>query len=221
MITINLYDYKRVVREVGIQKNVSMVAMVAALMIVVCIMIYGLQTVMIGMVEGELEGVNIKVAQATPDYNVVQEKKAKKKKYNEIVSGINDLRSQQAPTTELLEDIGQSVPKGVWLTQMKQMDRKTIEGKKVPFLFIDYNTKGGRRAPAPKDGEGPQDVFIEIKGTATDDQPVVHFLEQLRSFPYFDAVVLHSTKREYIEIVPVQEFEIYCHFKKKPESDKS
>jgi len=215
MITINLYDYKRVVRDVGIQKNLFMVAGVFVISGLLAGGIGFFQWTLNAMVESELNEVKAKVAAAKPDYDAVQGMKARQKKYNEIIDGIKVLRSQQAPTTRLLEDIGQVLPNGVWLKSVGQMDLDAVMGARIPFLFIDYNQKG----PKKPEGEN-KDIFIEIKGTAVDDQPVIHFLDQLRAFPYFDAVVLHNAKREWIETVPVQQFSIYCHFLK-PEPEKS
>ena len=60
----------------------------------------------------------------------------------------------------------------------------------------------------------PTDKFIELKGISQTGQPVVHFLEQLRALPYIDAVVLHQSKRKFIENISVHQFAIYCHFLK-------
>ena len=76
-------------------------------------------------------------------------------------------------------------------------------------MFISYDKKSKEK--------GKGDRFIELKGVSQKDQPIVHFLEQLRAFPYIDAVVLHESSRKWIEKVPVQEFSIYFHFLK-PES---
>lgn len=217
MITINLYDYKTVVRNVGIQRNISLVAASTMLVGLLCLGVFFLQLALIANVNSELEEVNQKVAQAKPDYDAVQLMKAKQTRYNEIITGIGALRGQQAPTTQLLEDVGQILPQGVWLKEVKQLDMKTVHGRKIPFLFIDYS----KNAPPPAPVEGaPQDVFIKIGGSAMNDQPIIHFLDQLRAFPYFDAVVLHKSTRDYVDVTPIQNFEIYCHFLK-PEPEKS
>lgn len=210
MITINLYDYKRIIRDVGIQKQLAMVAAVSMIAILLGGGIWMFQKMMIWQVEGELAEVQAKVATATPDYNAVQGLKKQQGQYNKIITGIDGLRSDQARTTEFLEDMGQAVPEGIWLTSIKQMSRPTIESKKVPFLFINYEDKQPRGRKQEKDDGS--DKFIELKGVGMDDRSIVHFLEQLRAIAYIDAVVLNSSKREWMENQPVQRFEIYCHF---------
>lgn len=160
MITINLYDYKRIVRDVGIQKNLVGVTVGATLSVLVCMMLWIFQNMLIGMKESDLTEVKAQVATATPDYKAVQILKGKQKKFGEIVVGIDKLRSGQGQTTEFLEDVGRAIPEGVWLVSMKQMDMEGIRKKEVPFLFIDYSKK----LPRPKKGEkGPVDRFIELR----------------------------------------------------------
>ncbi len=211
MITINLYDYKRIVRDVGIQKNLVWVTMGATVSVLLCFMIWIFQNLLIGGLETDLADVEAKVAVATPDYNAVQTLTAQQKKFGEIITGIDALRSGEARTTEFLEDVGRAVPEGLWLESMKQMDMEEIVDEKIPFLFIDYDKKKKSRKKKEK---GPADKFIELKGIARTDQPIVHLVEQLRALPYIDAVVLNSSTRKWIENVPVHKFEVYCHFLK-------
>ena len=211
MITINLYDYKRIVRDVGIQKKLAWVAMTSTIVLIICGLVYIFQLMTIWDVESDLAEVQKKVAQATPDYNVVQQLKKEQGQYQKIITGIDKLRSDQARTTEFLEDMGQAVPEGVWLTSVKQMVMAEIQNKKVPFLFISYGKNAGKNQKAIKEAT---DEFVELKGIGMSDQTLVHFLEQLRAIPYIDAVVLNTSKRIWMENQPVQKFEIYCHFLK-------
>jgi Tfp pilus assembly protein PilN len=214
MITINLYDYKRVIRDVGIQRKVARVAQVLVGTVLLCLGIWILQAMWIGAVNRDLAEVQAKVAEATPDYNAVQQLKKQQGQYQKIITGIDKLRSDQARTTEFLEDIGQAVPEGVWLTSINQIGMSEVQGKKVPFLFIsaDQKPKRGRRGKGKK--KESEDKFIELKGVGMDDQVIVHLLEQLRALPYIDAVVLNTSKRSWMENQPVQKFEVYCHFLK-------
>jgi Tfp pilus assembly protein PilN len=210
MITINLYDYKRIVRDVGIQKRIAMVAASSLIAILVCCGIWMFQKMLIWKTEGELAEVQAKVVAATPAYNAVQELKKRQGKYLKIISGIDKLRSDQARTSEFLEDIGQAVPEGVWLTSIEQLNMKEIKSKSIPFLFISYD-KASRSKSKKKD---TGDKFVQLKGVAIGDSKVVHLLEQLRALPYIDAVVLHKSKRAWMVEQSVQKFEIYCHFLK-------
>jgi len=211
MITINLYDYKRIVRDVGIQKQLVMVAAGSMIVLLICCGTWMFQKMWIWNIESDLAEVTTQVKAAAPDYNAVQHLKKQQSQYAKIITGIDKLRSDQTRTTEFLEDLGQAIPEGVWLTSVKQMNMETIENKKIPFLFISYDDKKRKKRGKKK---GPDDKFVELKGTAIDGQPIVHLLEQLRAIPYIDAVVLNTSKRAWMENQPVQNFAIYCHFLK-------
>ena len=213
MITINLYDYKRIVRDVGIQKQLAMVAAGSMIVLLICCGTWMFQNMWIWSIESDLAEVEIEVAAATPDYNAVQKLKKQQGQYTKIITGIDALRSDQARTTEFLEDMGRAIPEGIWLTSVQQMDMDGIKNKKIPFLFINYDDKKARRGKKGKK-DAPVDKFVELKGTAMDGQSIVHLLEQLRAIPYIDAVVLNTSKRKWMENQPVQNFEIYCHFLK-------
>ena len=213
MITINLYDYKRIVRDVGIQKQLAMVAAGSMIVLLICCGTWMFQNMWIWSIESDLAEVEIEVTTATPDYNAVQKLKKQQGQYTKIITGIDALRSNQARTTEFLEDMGRAIPEGIWLTSVQQMDMDGIKNKKIPFLFINYDDKKSRRGKKGKK-KGPVDKFVELKGTAMDGQSIVHLLEQLRAIPYIDAVVLNTSKRKWMENQPVQNFEIYCHFLK-------
>ena len=214
MITINLYDYKRIVRDVGIQKQLAMVLAVGMVAFLICCGIWMFQNMLIWNTQDELAEVQAKVTAATPDYNAVQALKKEQTQYVKIITGIDKLRSDQARTTEFLEDMGQAVPEGVWLTSVKQMDRVAIENKKIPFLFISYDGKKKKRKKPGKKGGAEElfEQFVELKGVAMDGKTIVHLLEKLRAIPYIDAVVLNKSNRTWMEDQPVQKFEVYCHF---------
>ena len=209
MITINLYDYKRIVRDVGIQKRIAMVAASSLIALLVCCGIWMFQKMLIWNTESQLAEVQAEVVAATPAYNAVQQLKKQQGKYSKIITGIDKLRSDQARTSEFLEDMGQAVPEGVWLTSIKQMDMKSVMSRKIPFLFISYEKSAPRNGAKDSD-----DKFIELKGVGIGDSTVVHLLEQLRALPYIDAVVLHKSKRSWMAEQSVRKFEIYCHFLK-------
>ena len=209
MITINLYDYKRIVRDVGIQKRVVGVGLGSFMIALICGLIILFQYAAYKSTESELAEVEKKVVDATPAYNAVQKLKKQQGKYLKIITGIDKLRSDQARTSEFLEDMGQAVPEGVWLTSIRQLGMKEIKSRKVPFLFISYE-KGKANAK----GKDSDDKFVELKGVGVGDSTVVHLLEQLRALPYIDAVMLNKSKRDWMGEQSVRKFEIYCHFLK-------
>jgi len=215
MITINLYDYKRIIREVGIQKQLAMVAAATTAVFFLCLGVWTFQLAMIGVTENDLAEVEAKVADATPDYNAVQNLKKQQAQYTKIITGIDRLRSDQARTTEFLEDIGQAVPEGIWLTSIQQMGITEIKNKKIPFLFINYDEPAKRSSKKSKKKKAESgDKFIALFGVGMTEQSIVHFLDQLRAISYVDAVVLNTSVRDFVENEPVQKFEIYLHFLK-------
>ena len=135
MITINLYDYKRIVRDVGIQKQLAMVAAGSMIVLLICCGTWMFQKMWIWSIESDLAEVEIEVAAATPDYNAVQKLKKQQGQYTKIITGIDALRSDQARTTEFLEDMGRAIPEGIWLTSVQQMDMDGIKNKKKTLCF--------------------------------------------------------------------------------------
>ena len=205
MITINLYDYRRVLQQIAIQKQIAAILLAMTLVLVLCGLSWVVEKAFVGLLNDDVREIQTQVSVLKPDYDAVQTMKGEKVAFNKIITGIDNLRAQRGRTTEILEDIGRSLPEDVWLRGIRQMDMHAIKGKRIPFLFIDYEAKKKAKEDAP------DDVFFEIKGSAKYDQSVVQFVELLENIPYFDHVVLLSTNQEWIGLEPIREFLIYSH----------
>lgn len=205
MITINLYDYRRVLQQIAIQKQIAAILLAMTLVLVLCGLSWVVEKALVGLLNDDVRGIQTQVSALKPDYDAVQTMKGEKVAFNKIITGIDNLRAQRGRTTEILEDIGRSLPEDVWLRGIRQMDMNAIKGKRIPFLFIDYEAQKKAKEDAP------DDVFFEIKGSAKYDQSVVQFVELLENIPYFDHVVLLSTNQEWIGLEPIREFLIYSH----------
>lgn len=205
MITINLYDYRRVLQQIAIQKQIAAILLAMTLVLVLCGLSWVVEKAFVGLLNDDVREIQTQVSALKPDYDAVQTMKGEKVAFNKIITGIDNLRAQRGRTTEILEDIGRSLPEDVWLRGIRQMDMHAIKGKRIPFLFIDYEAKKKAKEDAP------DDVFFEIKGSAKYDQSVVQFVELLENIPYFDHVVLLSTNQEWIGLEPIREFLIYSH----------
>ncbi len=205
MITINLYDYRRVLQQIAIQKQIAAILLAMTLVLVLCGLSWVVEKAFVGLLNDDVREIQTQVSALKPDYDAVQTMKGEKVAFNKIITGIDNLRAQRGRTTEILEDIGRSLPEDVWLRGIRQMDMKAIKGKGIPFLFIDYEAQKKAKEDAP------DDVFFEIKGSAKYDQSVVQFVELLENIPYFDHVVLLSTNQEWIGLEPIREFLIYSH----------
>lgn len=205
MITINLYDYRRVLQQIAIQKQIAAILLAMTLVLMLCGLSWVVEKAFVGLLNDDVREIQTQVSVLKPDYDAVQTMKGEKVAFNKIITGIDNLRAQRGRTTEILEDIGRSLPEDVWLRGIRQMDMNAIKGKRIPFLFIDYEAQQKAKEDAP------DDVFFEIKGSAKYDQSVVQFVELLENIPYFDHVVLLSTNQEWIGLEPIREFLIYSH----------
>jgi len=211
MININLLDYKRIAREVTIQKQLTSSVGIILLVIVMCGLHWMFQAAQIGTLEGEIAEVEAQVAELSAEYNQVQTLRDQHGKLTTIITGIDDLRSRRSRTTEILEDVGRSLPEDIWLEKMDQMTLQEINNKRIPFIFLSQADKKAQKGKGKKGQNQSNDQFFELKGKARTDQSVVHFLEQLRAIPYLDHVLLYSTKHELIGFEEVRRFVIYCH----------
>ena len=205
MITINLYDYRRVLQEIAIQKQFAAIMVGMMVIVVLCGVLWVGQKAQVGLLNGKVQAIQGQISALKPDYDIVQTLKGEKTAVSKIITGIDNLRAQRGRTTEILEDIGDSLPDDVWLESIQQMDMKAIKNQRVPFLFIDFNAKSNGKE------EKPKDIFFAIKGSGKYDQSVVQFVELLENIPYFDHVVLLSTKQDWIGLEPIRQFSIYCH----------
>lgn len=215
LIRINLYDYQRIVREVIIQKMLVGIVGAGLAAALFCVVIWFGQILSITALEGDIEEVQAQVNLLAPDYQKVQKLKKKKGRYGEIIQGIDGLRTKRSRTTELLEDLGRSLPEGVWLTVVEQ--RTLDDLRSVPDLFLGVSKAAldEQRAKAAKEGrEYEPHQFIQITGQGHDHQAIVHFVERLRTLPYFDHVMLAQTEEKWEKNHPVKEFTIYSHIMK-------
>ncbi|MGP0566109.1 MULTISPECIES: PilN domain-containing protein [unclassified Nitrospina] len=212
LIRVNLYDYQRIVREIIIQKLFAGIVSAGLLAGVACFLVWAWQLVTVAQLEGDIEEVQSQVNALTPDYRKVQKLKKKKERYGDIIKGIDGLRTKRSRTTELLEDLGQSLPDGVWLTVVEQ--RTLDDLANIPDLFLGVNKAAinEEKANAEKEGrEHEPHQFIQITGQGDDHQAIVHFVERLRELPYFDHVMLARTEQKWKKNYPVKEFIIYSH----------
>ena len=215
LIRINLYDYQRIIREVIVQKMLAGIVAAVLIAVALCFLAWAGQMLRIAALEGDIEEVQAKVNALTPDYRKVQKLKKKKQRYTEIIQGIDGLRTKRSRTTELLEDLGRSLPESVWLTVVEQ--RTLGDLKNIPDLFLGVNKKAieEQRAKAEKEGrEYDEHQFIQITGQGHNHQAIVHFVERLRELPYFDHVMLAKTEQQWEKNHPVKEFTIYSHVMK-------
>lgn len=207
MITINLYDYRPVIKKIGIQKQVvaaSGVVAAALLLIASSWMAEEIGRddlrVRIAEVEGKIKALDGKVQAVVKMQN-------KQKRIDQIVSGVTALKTGQfLSMTQLLDDLGRSLPEGVWLEEVTQAKWQDLEKNKVPVIFI----KDPAEKAKPAKGDEPSN-FIAIKGRTFSDVNLAQFIEKLEKVPYFKTVFLFKSVITEDKLDPSHRFTVYCY----------
>lgn len=207
MITINLFDYRDVLKKVKIQVQVVAAAGVigaSLLLIAASWMVEAVSRddmkVKVDEVEGKIKALDGKVQAVVKMQN-------KQKRIDQIVNGVTLLKSGQLLSmTQLLEDVGKSVPEGIWLEEVYQAKWEDLEKNKVPVIFI----KDPAEKPKPRKGDEPSN-FIAIKGRTFTDVHLAHFIESLEKVPYFKTVFLFKSKMSEDKLDPSHRFTVYCY----------
>ncbi len=141
----------------------------------------------------------------------------KQRRVGIILTGIEGLRNDQLPATQILFDVNRGVPEAIWLTNIMQKSASDLEKMKVPsILFDDVSKSKNKKIKKAAQGNEPKE-FIQIKGHALEDQAVARFVEQLEEIPYFKMVFLFKTEQTLIGKTPVRKFTIYCYMSAKPD----
>jgi Tfp pilus assembly protein PilN len=214
MITINLYDHKIIVTEVRVQKMISAAVFISLMGLVLVGAWWGIQRLAINQQAEETANMEQQVADAKPHYTRVVGMKTEKKNVQGIIVKIDTLRTPEYEAPQLMEDLSERIPEGVWLTSVQQKSLSDLKALKVPVLFIqEEETKGKKRSKKKqkKDDSGPQHLFIELSGMAKFDQSIVRYMEQLEEVNYLDNVFLQKTEERWIGLEKVRKFKIYCH----------
>lgn len=211
-IRINLYDYQRIVREVEVQKMLASIFAAVLAGAAICFLWWMVEVIAVKNLEGDIEEEKSKVSALKTDYDHVQDLKKKKDQFGEVINSIDSLRTKRSKTTELLEDLGRSLPEGVWMKTIAQKTLTDLGG--LPELFLGVDPDAEKEAQQKADNEGveyDEHQFIELKGQGHSNQAIIHFVNRLRTLPYFDNVMLTQTNQKWTSNQPVQEFTIYCH----------
>ena len=222
MITINLFDHKRIVTEVRVQKNITASL---AIMLVGAILVgafWALQQVQVSQQKIDTDRMNKLAVGKEPHYNKVVAMKTEKAGVQAIINKIDTLRNPRYETPQLMEDLSESIPEGVWLTSIQQKDLDQLRGAGVPVLFIQDDSEGakkkkrGRKAKKEENKGESQHLFIELRGMAKVDQAIVRYMEQLEKVSYLDHIFLQTTQQRWIGLEEVRTFTIYCHIANPP-----
>ena len=212
MIKINLYDYQRVAQEVTVQKMVMTLVFILLVFLGLTGLSFMSDQIRVESAQTAEAEAQAKVNQVKGQYDAVQKLKADQGTLQSKIKGLENLRSSVVPFARLLEDVGDIIPEGVWLDNMKQTDQKKLKSQKVPILFLDPEPKGKKAGKKAKKGE--KEVlhqFIEFNGQARSDRGVVIFMEGLEQLDYLDHVIMHKSELKWIGLEPVRRYTVYAH----------
>ncbi len=205
MIKINLYDYQRVSQEVTVQKMVMTAGMIVLGVIGLTVMTLIADITRVSLAESEAQEAQLRVNKIKPQYDVVVKLKAEEGDLKTKITSLSALRASKIPFAQLMEDVGQVTPSGVWLEKIEQTTEGKLRGANVPILFIPK----GKKAPSPDDPNAH--LFIKFEGKASSDRGVVRFMEGLETLSYLDHVLMHTSTQNWIANRSVRNFIVYAH----------
>lgn len=212
MIEINLFDHKRIAMEVKVQEWITAsIGLVGAGLVLIGIVYLNYQTQVIDA-KTDADRFEQLVADNEGQYKKVLAMKAEMKSVEGVIATIDGLRSQEYEVSQLMEDLSDSIPEGLWLKSLAQKTLNELESKKVPVLFLlTDDAEKKKKGKKKKDADAPQHLFIEILGSAVTDQAIVRYIEQLEELDYLDNVFVHKTRHIQIGLEKARAFTIYCH----------
>jgi len=212
MIKINLYDYREELKRSTIQKQILVSASLVMVFIFMILGSWMIEKSRISRVDIEVRSLQQQVNSLQGEVNLVRGMQAKQKRVETILTGIENLRARQMPTTQTLYDVNLSVPEEIWLTKITQMSKEGLTRERVPTIFIENSvTASANKKPKTGKAETANKDFIQIEGHALEDGAVARFVERLEKIPYFKLVFLYKTEQTLIGKTKVRKFSIYCY----------
>lgn len=207
MITINLFDYRDILKKVRIQMQVSAAVGVIGATLLLIVASWIIEEVSRDDLKIKVEAVEGKIKALDGKVQTVVKMQNKQKRIDQIVNGITTLKTgQMLSMTQLLEDLGKSLPEGIWLEEVQQSKWQDLEKNKVPVIFIKDP------AEKPKPGKGEElSNFITIKGRTYSDVNLARFIESLEKVPYFKTVFLFKSTLSEEKLDPTHRFTVYCY----------
>ncbi len=214
MIKINLYDYQRVAQEVTVQKMIMTVIFILLVFLGLTGLSFMNDQRRVDTAQKEEAEAQARVNGLKGQYDAVQKLKADQGALQGKIKGLENLRSAVVPFARLLEDVGDIIPQGVWLDNMKQVDQKNLKSQNVPILFLDPEAKpkpGGKKGKNATKEKEVLHQFIQFNGQALSDRGVVLFMEGLERLDYLDHVIMHKSVLDWIGLDPVRKYTVYAH----------
>ena len=215
MIKINLHDYREELKRLAIQKQVLISASIVMVFVFMILGSWLIDKSRISRVDMEVKDLQQQVSVLQGEVNLVRGMQAKQKRVETILTGIENLRANQMPATQILFDVNLSVPDEIWLTKITQMSKADLTKERVPTIFIDTvaakEAKNKSKKSSTKNPKKENKEFLQIEGHALEDDAVARFVERLEEIPYFKMVFLYKTEQTLIGKTKVRKFSIFCY----------
>lgn len=215
MISINLHDYREELKKVAIQK---LVVKAIAIVIAASILTLGywqLQQINLDEFKTEIAGLEKQTQALEGQVQVVNQMKKRAKRVQEIIHGIDALRAEQFPVTQILEDLTLSIPDEIWLFSIRQMTMEQIIQSRTPLIFFGDPAKlNPKKKKKKKKGEKDPLEFVRVQGRVFGqygDKILSEYVDQLRKVPYFKEVFLHRTQYQLAGTFPLRSFTLYIY----------
>jgi Tfp pilus assembly protein PilN len=221
MIKINLFDYREELNRAAIQKRVFKSLSIVATVLAMILFSWLIEKSRISAVDMEVRDLEQQVNALQGEVNQVKSMQGQQRRVSVILKGIEGLRNDQLPATQILFDVNQGVPETIWLTDIMQKSASDLENMQVPTILFD-DSDGKTQKNNKSKNAGPKTggkEFLQISGHALEDQAVARFVERLEEISYFKLVFLFKTEQTRVGQTPVRAFTIFCHMPKS--SDKT
>ena len=214
MISVNLLDYKQELKKIAMQKIIINAIGSVLFLIFLMTTYWCFQKIEIKYRANELKQLEGRVRELTAQTTKIQSMKLQVKRTEKIIKKINELRANQFQVTQILEDLILPVPDEIWLTSVRQLGIKEIEGKQIPVIFIGdpKKMKTKKKLNKSKNKAQSKQEFLEVRGRLFgkhSDETIVRYIGRLRDLSSFAKVFLHQTSQQQAGTEAVRDFTFY------------
>jgi hypothetical protein len=218
MIYINLHDYREELRKIETQKRVVKATSVICVIILLVLANWMVMQTQLDKVRGETQKLEMAVKALEPRVKAIQKMKTSKVRRENIVEGIDRLRSKQFPVGKIINDLNMAVPEGVWLERVTQLTASKLKNKKVPVILFGNpalikKKKSRKRKGKKKTSEASE--FIEISGKALNEKLIAEYISNLQEIPYYKLTFLQKSSQTIMGGYPIYSFTAYSYMPQK------
>jgi hypothetical protein len=218
MIYINLHDYREELRKIETQKRVVKATSAVCVIILLVLANWMVMQTQLDRVRGETQKLEMAVKALEPRVKAIQKMKTSKTRRENIVKGIDRLRSKQFPVGKIINDLNMAVPEGVWLEKVTQLTASKLANKKVPVILFGnpaLSKKKKKRKRRGKKKANEAFEFIEITGKALNEKLIAEYINNLQNIPYYKLTFLQKSSQTIMGGYPIYSFTAYSYMPEK------